>query len=246
MSDTFPTPAVFVTATATSVGKTVTSRALTIALRLYSGPRPLQIAALKPIETGSTPDPLDAIALASAAARPPLARAPGLYRARLPLAPYAATLAGEAPPPPITELAATCRALATGSDFTLIEGAGGLLAPIDAEHTIADLAVALAIPILLVAPDQLGVISSVLTAHESAAARGLRVLGLILIQQTGLTDDPSPASNHSILQQRISAPVLRFPHLQGSALHDETALVYAARSSGLLDLAVSLIPARAV
>jgi len=244
MGDTFPTPAVLITATATSVGKTVVSRALTIALRLYNSAQPLQVVALKPIETGATPDPLDAIALASAAARPPLARAPGLYRARLPLAPYAATLAGEAPPPPVGELAATCRALAAGADFTLIEGAGGLLAPIDAEHTIADLGVALAIPILLVAPDQLGVLSAVLTAHESAVARGLHVLGLILVQQTGLTDDPSPASNHSILQQRISAPVLRFPHLQGNAIHDDTALAYAARSSGLLDLALSLLSAR--
>jgi dethiobiotin synthase len=239
ISDTFPVPGLLVTATGTSAGKTVVSRALTLALRSHFATIPLRIVALKPVETGCSPDPLDALALARACGQPELAHARGLYRAGLPLAPHAATLAGEPAPPGVAELAATCRALAIGADFALIEGAGGLLVPLDAEHSIADLAVALAIPVLLVAPDQLGVLSHALTALESAAARGLRVLGVILVQQAGLGDDPSPASNHALLASRTQAQVLRFPHLPASALDDDSALSAAARHSGLLDLALT-------
>ena len=182
-------PGLFITGVSTSVGKTYVTRGLTRALA-RSGRWP---AALKPIETGADPEPLDAIALARAAGRLELARAPGLYRAALPLSPYAAALETQTAPPEIETLVARIRELAADSDTLLIEGAGGLLVPLDAQRTMAELAVALDLPLLLVARDELGVLSSVLSCAESARIRKLRVAAVILSAHARIEGDPSPA-----------------------------------------------------
>ena len=75
----------FITATGTGVGKTWLASALATAC-VQRGKR---VAAIKPIETGVNPDPVDALALARACGNESLANAPGLYRAKEPLAPYA-------------------------------------------------------------------------------------------------------------------------------------------------------------
>jgi len=85
------TPGLFVGGTGTGVGKTYVARALARALSREAG---RAVAALKPLETGCDPDPLDALALAGACGRPELAHHRGLYRVPPPLAPYAATLGG--------------------------------------------------------------------------------------------------------------------------------------------------------
>ena len=220
------TPSLFVSAAATAAGKTYITRALARSSR-RAGAR---VAALKPMETGVDPDPLDALALARAADRPEHARAAGLYRARLPLAPYAAAIEDGESPPSLPALITSVRALAVGSDVLLVEGAGGLLVPIDRERTMADLALGLALPVVLVAADQLGVLSSVLTCVESALARRLTVAAVILSQHAELAGDPSPRTNQRILQERLPCPVLCFPH----CADDDDALADAAEQSGLI------------
>lgn len=196
---------VFVTGTGTGVGKTVVTRALAEALRTEGR----RVTALKPIETGCDPDPRDAIALAEAAGRPELARLPGLYRARAPLAPHAAALEG-APPLDWPELLAAL-APHREDDPLLVEGAGGLLVPLDRARVIADLAIALALPILVVAPNALGVLSDVLATVECACARGLSVAAVILREPA--SRDYSFATNVDILAGRLDAPILDFPHV---------------------------------
>lgn len=200
----------FITATGTDAGKTLVSRMLVLSARA----RGQRVAALKPLETGFVdPTKSDAFALAQSAARPELAWAPGLYRARLPLAPAAAVLEGEAPPPSVEGLAQSCRDAARDSDFVLVEGAGGLLVPLSERATVADLASALALPLLLVAPDGLGVLSHVLTAVESAERRNLPVRAVVLSGANTRGDDPSPRTNQTLLAERLSCPVHRLPRL---------------------------------
>jgi dethiobiotin synthetase len=218
-------PSLFVTAVATGSGKTYISRALTRS-STRAGAR---VAALKPIETGVDPDPLDALALARAAGRPELANAPGFHRAALPLAPYAVALESGAPPLDLPALIASVHDCAAGSDLLLVEGAGGLLVPIDRERTMADLAFGLGLPLLIIACDQLGVLSSVLTCVESARARQLRIGAVILSQHAALADDPSPRTNQRILQERLPCPVLCFPRCPD----DDDALADAADQLGL-------------
>ena len=86
----------FITGVSTAVGKTYLSRGLTRALEQ----RGRAVCALKPLETGVTNEPSDAVALARACGRPELAQASGLYRHPLPLAPYAASPPDAALPHP--------------------------------------------------------------------------------------------------------------------------------------------------
>jgi dethiobiotin synthetase len=202
----------FVTATGTGVGKTWLTRGLAAALRR----RGRAVAAVKPIETGCAPDPLDALALARACGRPALARAEGLYRARPPLAPYAATLAGEPAFAFERVLDATRRLVASEAvEVALVEGAGGLLVPLDASRTVADLIAALDCPLVLVTRDELGVLSYTLTAAAVAAQRGLPIRAVVLSPGDDVSD-VSPKSNRAILAERLSCPVLPYAPAGGA------------------------------
>jgi dethiobiotin synthetase len=221
-------PGVFVTSTGTDCGKTHVSRAIILAMRALQH----AVAGLKPIETGCEPEPRDAIALATAAGQPALAKLPELYRAAPPLAPYAVSLQTGAAAPDLIQLARCVQRVAAAHDFTLVEGAGGLLVPVDATRSIADLAVLLDLPLLLVAPNRLGVLSHVLSAYECARARNLHVAAVILTQLEAEGAELATATNAQILAQRLPDPVLEFPHTSS----EPAALVEAAHASGLIRL----------
>lgn len=70
------------------------------------------------------------------------------------------------------------RELAAGADVTIVEGAGGLLAPLTWQHNTRDLARELNASIVLVASDRLGTISHSLLALSALA--GDRVAALVL------------------------------------------------------------------
>src|SRR4051794_28932925 len=131
----------FVTATGTSSGKTFVTRSLAVYLRRAG----IRVAAIKPLETGCDPDPFDAMHLARASGQNDLANDPAFYRVKPPLSPYAATLTG-ASAPDLSAIVARVRALSEEFPWLLIEGAGGLLVPLDRDRDMADLAAALACP----------------------------------------------------------------------------------------------------
>jgi dethiobiotin synthetase len=220
------TPGAFVTGTGTGAGKTYVTRGIARAL-LRSGTRPL---AIKPIETGVDPDPLDALALAKACACPALANDAAFYRARLPLAPHAVSLQTGTPGPDLARIVARIAQLADEADSIWIEGAGGLLVPIDASTSMADFAVRLGWPLVIVAPNQLGVLSDVLTTIESAEHRGLNIAAVILVQRAIDPNDLSPRTNALILEERLMRPILAFAHCHD----DDDELADAAEASGLL------------
>ena len=213
----------FVTGTGTGVGKTWFSVAL-IEAWLAQGH---SVLAVKPFETGCDPDPLDAIALARACRMPHLVSLEGLYRARLPVAPWAATKAGEPAPDldaialRVDELRGTHVAVPRQTlpeiervtvpdnrpQRVLVEGAGGPLVPLTAELDIADWAVGKFDSVVLVAADQLGVQSHTFTAVESLEKRGLPLKAVVL--NTTEDSDPSQSSNRDILAERLDVPVVR-------------------------------------
>ena len=65
---------------------------------------------------------------------------------------------------------------------------GGLLVPLTREHTVRDLAVALALPLVIAARPGLGTISHTLLTIEAARTAGLSVAAVVL---TPWPDDPS-------------------------------------------------------
>lgn len=69
--------------------------------------------------------------------------------------------------------------LAGMADIVIVEGAGGFLVPINSKENIADLAVALNIPVILVVGMRLGCINHSLLTAEAIKARQLNLHGWV-------------------------------------------------------------------
>jgi dethiobiotin synthetase len=212
-------PRLFVTGTDTGVGKTRIATALCLAFAA-AGKR---VAAMKPVASGctATPDGLrndDAMALqgamnvrASYAEVNPYAFEPAI-------APHIAALeAGRS-----IDFAVLDRCferLALQSDATIIEGAGGWLAPLDTELTFADLAVRWQLDVVLVVGLRLGCLNHALLTAESIDRRGLRLCGWI-----GNSVDPvfeRRDENLAALGTRIAAPCIgTYPYSPASGARD--------------------------
>jgi dethiobiotin synthetase len=66
------------------------------------------------------------------------------------------------------------------ADVMVVEGIGGLLCPIAERATVADLAIHLDFPLVIVARRGLGTLNHTLLTVEAARRRGLRMAGLVL------------------------------------------------------------------
>jgi dethiobiotin synthetase len=66
------------------------------------------------------------------------------------------------------------------ADRVVVEGAGGLLVPIDGEHSMADLAAELGLPLVIVARPGLGTINHTLLTIEAARQRGLAIAAVVV------------------------------------------------------------------
>lgn len=172
----------------TGVGKT----RIGCALAALAVSRGLTVRVYKPVETGCDPDPADARQLADAAHDPrPLAEVcPVALRA--PISPHAAArLEGR-----VIDRDALVRAAPATGDLAIVEGAGGLLSPLGDDLLMADLASALALPLVIVVDDALGAINRALLTIEAARARQLPIAAVVLNRTR--PDDPGPsASTHA-------------------------------------------------
>src|SRR5262249_47548415 len=83
---------------------------------------------------------------------------------------------------------------ARDADVLLVEGAGGLLVPLDARTTWADVAAHAALPLLIVAANRLGTVNHCALTARVAASAGLAVRGFVLSQPAAETD-ASAATN---------------------------------------------------
>ncbi len=188
-----PTPAlrgIFVTATDTAVGKTEVACALLREARA----RGLDAVGAKPAQSGLVPgEPSDAERLREASGRTEPLEAVCPYSFAAPLAPaVAARLAGVAIS--FERVLASVRALADRHEAVVVEGAGGLLAPLTERETCADLARALGLPVLVVARAGLGTVNHTALTVEALRARALPIAGIVL-NRLAPEDDPSVPHN---------------------------------------------------
>ncbi len=175
--------ALFITGTDTGVGKTFVACALATAFRQ----RGRRVAVMKPVETGVEGEPADALALRAAAADPAPLGDICPYRLRAPLAPaVAARLEGVTIE--VARLVALVARRRQDADVLLVEGAGGLLVPLDGQTTYAELAVRAGLPLLIVGANRLGTVNHCALTARVAAAAGLVVRGFVLSQPTAETD----------------------------------------------------------
>ncbi len=94
--------------------------------------------------------------------------------------------------------------------FTLVEGAGGLLSPLTNDANNADLAVALALPVLLVITNKIGCINHSLLTLEAMKIRQLTCIGIVANSIDCAIDEDNIAD----LQRLTRLPVWAVGHQQ--------------------------------
>ncbi len=89
------------------------------------------------------------------------------------------------------------------AEVMVVEGVGGLLCPLAEGATVADLAVLLDYPLLIVARRGLGTLNHTLLTVEAARLRSLRVAGVVLNGSSPTTDPVAEATNAEELAHRL-------------------------------------------
>ena len=161
----------FVTGTDTGVGKTVASEAL---LHRY---RPARLCYWKPIQTGIEEDDDTAEVRRLAACCDDEILNEGI-RLPNPVSPHlAAERAG------VTITLERLRGLLPQDDSIrwIVEGAGGVLVPVNGRELMVDWMRVLGLPVLVAARSGLGTINHTLLTLEALCSRGLAAVGVIMI-----------------------------------------------------------------
>ncbi len=191
---------VFITGTDTDVGKSIVA-AVIARLAVLSG---RSTGVMKPVTSGCTlrggvriSDDAELLAYGAGITILPPQATPYLLSA--PLAPSVAA-AREGVRIDMEKIAADYGILATEHDFTVVEGAGGLMVPLAGGLLVADLILRLDLPVIVVARPGLGTVNHTLLTCLAARQMGITVVGTII---SGYPDDPDDAEESA-------------PHLIGS------------------------------
>ncbi len=172
----------FIVGSDTDVGKTVVACRIAASL-VKAG---LRVGVYKPVASGCVEQAgklvsSDAVALWKAAGKPGDFEAVCPQRFAAPMAPYLAARK--------EKKTIDARLLEKGfsywhqrSDIVLVEGAGGLLSPLTETETVADLAVALGLPLVIVVANKIGMLNQALMTVTAAAhlATSLSIAGLVV------------------------------------------------------------------
>lgn len=205
----------FITATDTDVGKTVITGAIAAAFKA----RGLNVGVMKPLASGAVADSSgklvaeDATFLMRAAGIGeserelvnPLCLAPALTPA------VAANVSGvEIDMPGIFKV---YQVLVDRYDPLLVEGVGGITAPLWQDYLLVDLMVELALPVIVVTRPNLGTINHTVLTVDYARRRGLQVVGIIINGwnegEVGILE----RSNEEYIARLTGVPILgKFPY----------------------------------
>lgn len=189
----------FVTGTDTDCGKTFVTALLVKGARAAG----VDAIAAKPFCSGPRED-AEILAAASGGTESPDAINP-VWR-KTPAAPRACEILGE-PAADISLALGAVRGLAARHAQVFCEGAGGWLVPLTRDKTIADFAVELGWPVIVVARNKLGALNHSLLTIESVRARGLTLAGVVLNNADGAGDE-AERTNRIVLEEFCGCPIL--------------------------------------
>ncbi|MCU0695591.1 MAG: dethiobiotin synthase [Myxococcaceae bacterium] len=206
----------FVTGTDTNVGKTEVSAAL-LGVMAARGLSPF---AFKPFESGmATLDaPADSLRLQRAAGGHQALDTISLFRFTTPVAPAIAARVEHRK----TSWATVMKTFRSfGRRAGVVEGAGGLFVPLDAQHDVIDAIAAFRLPVIVVARAGLGTINHTTLTLGALSKRGLPVRAVVLSKSTPGRDASEPF-NRAELERRF--PSVEFlgpvPFLRSQARRD--------------------------
>ena len=205
----------FITATDTDVGKTVITGAIAAALK----GRGLQVGVMKPLASGGVADSLGTLVAEDATF---LMRAAGIGESEralvnpLCLAPaltpaVAAVVSGVFVNMP--GIVQAYQVLAKGYDPLLVEGVGGITAPLWQDYLLVDFMVELGLPMIVVTRPNLGTINHTVLTVEYARRRGLHVAGIIINGWNEAEVGILERTNEEYIARLTGVPILgKFPY----------------------------------
>ncbi len=196
----------FITGTDTGVGKTVVTACLAT---LYKS-QGMKVGVMKPIETGVDPEcssaaNSDAKFLMEVSGNNDAEEEVCPYRLKTPASPYqSAKIAGTLIKP--ATLLENFKVLQSRHDMMLVEGIGGLMVPITAHYNVADLALEIDLPLIIVSRTQVGTLNHTLLTINAARQRGLKIKGVILNGSGDLSDIEKQQGK--IIEEFSDTPIL--------------------------------------
>ncbi len=205
--------AIFVTATASDVGKTFVAASLIRHLRDMGR----QVDAIKPIVEGYDPtqaaasDPGILLAALGLPFSPEAVDRISPWRFRAAISPELAARQEHRGIDVDQVLAYCATAIERRRDILLIEGVGGIMVPLDEERTILDVMMALRLPLILVTGSYPATISHTLTALDSLFRRDMAVMATIISETPG---SAVPLEDIVATIARYTEPVIGVPRRQ--------------------------------
>jgi dethiobiotin synthetase len=169
----------FITGTDTNVGKTW----VTLALMTYFKQKKFSVMGMKPVASGCEKIDThwrnaDALSIAQCNSQWVDYDLINPYAYEQPISPH---LAGKLNPVDVAVVCSHVQKLQSMADVIIVEGAGGWYAPLNATQTIADLAQALQLPIILVVSIKLGCINHAQLTFEAIEKAQLPCAGWIAV-----------------------------------------------------------------
>jgi dethiobiotin synthase len=199
---------VFITGTDTGIGKTIVAASLLAAARA----RGIDAVPMKPVQTGcprnlAAPDLEFCLRAAQFKPQPREQDWMCPYRFIPACSPHlAARLAHQRIQ--TGKITAAFRRLSSLHETVIVEGAGGVLVPIDEKNTMMDIMKALRIPVILVARASLGTINHTLLSLAELRRARVNVIGVVLVQSTPGKQGVIEKDNVRTIGKLGSTPVL--------------------------------------
>ena len=172
-------PGIFITGTDTEIGKTRVACALLKALNKQN----IKTVGMKPIASGAELvnnrlQNEDALQLISASALKLPYQLINPYVFKTPASPHIAASVDHQQIE-LDKIKSCYREIETQSDFVVVEGVGGWLAPINETQTVADMAEALQLPVVMVVGMRLGCLNHAQVTAQHIQQSGLKFAGWI-------------------------------------------------------------------
>ena len=221
-------PGIFVAGTGTDVGKTVITAGVLRFLRRHGAAGSTDQAAMvmKPVQTGCevvsdgrmrAPDIDFVLSAAGLVVDGETATHLCPYRFAHACSPHlAARMAGQRIE--MEKILASAEWLASRYQRLVVEGAGGVLVPLNENQVMLTIAWELQMPVMLVGHSGLGTINHVLLSLEAIRRRGCQVLGVVLNDTHAIADEERyiHEDNVSAVESFGKVCVTRVPHLRSA------------------------------
>ncbi len=162
---------IFITGIGTGIGKTVVAAIITEALRADYW---------KPVQAGFS-DGTDTLWVKERVSNPSTRFHPELYKLKAAASPHIAAREEGL----IIQLDKIIAAIPQYTNYLVVEGAGGLMVPLNDQEFVADLILAMGAKVILVSRNYLGSINHSLLTAETCRTRGIPVAGWIFNDHYG-------------------------------------------------------------